>query len=589
MDRSFKADVSFGEPLRCGRGLVDGVDFGSEYNAWAFQVASALKAAQEEVKSAMKLAHSVANMGMIAGPMGVGLEHTMKKKYADEEPPPSPMADPSDKQSEESDGATTEPKAAIEFCALDTSGVEDNKGEDDEHTEPKAAIQICALDTPGVEDNKGEDDEHIEKVIEMVLELESLSGLAMVTKCGHPITPAWKSQVLRYYQLFPMMKAQWVFIHTNADPCALNSPSRRKTSSFEEHAIRRRKLVDEAMLDLTGDPHFGAAHIFIESDVQPMQLVGEGLKSYMAQQHNTLYTLIANFSPVRISNLPFCKGPKLLAIDSALVSALDASINAITATLSEYKKDIAELVKLRNNHQKERESLEKKVSDMGFEIARYDHEGFEDVVMHVNQERRFWNFARDTKTVIAKHADFQVAITDISGYEKFYLVEEREKRQTQPLPDGAVALTITVCVRWIWTKLKGKIVVRSPSRLVHATTIAKKKGLLAAASAELAQVKERQQEKEKELLCKEHKESETLRRHNTAMAVKTFLNAAWSVKVWRAMKPFYHQCTPSTDSTTLMNTFMTTWLTWRAATKQEPLGFEPVQNLSGALLEPMTR
>ena len=75
---------------------------------------------------------------------------------------------------------------------LDTPDADDSA--DESTVAPMEAgppIQISTLDTPGLDDSQGEDDAHIEHVIMQVLEMKTLCGLIMVSKCGCPITPAW--------------------------------------------------------------------------------------------------------------------------------------------------------------------------------------------------------------------------------------------------------------------------------------------------------------------------------------------------------------------------------------------------------------
>ena len=112
-------------------------------------------------------------------------------------------------------------------------------------------IQISALDTPGLDDSMGEDDAHIEQVIVQVLEMKTLCGLIMVSKCGCPITPAWQAQVLRYWKLFPMLRSQWVFVHTKSDPMAVGAKERRSKGSFESMAV------------LTGDKEFSGCALVL--------------------------------------------------------------------------------------------------------------------------------------------------------------------------------------------------------------------------------------------------------------------------------------------------------------------------------------
>mmetsp|Transcript_8880 Transcript_8880/g.24279 ORF Transcript_8880/g.24279 Transcript_8880/m.24279 type:complete len:669 (+) Transcript_8880:81-2087(+) len=566
-DRDFKADIQFSEPLRVGRGLVDGSNIGLvRWGAGStFQIAAAVMVSTGSVVAA---AAAVAGAAQAAA---AAVTHWGSSQNTSE--PQAPVAEMQTQDPPPQDHPSEHRAEGVEATPQRCRAIT----EDPPPQDPMApAIQICALDTPGVEDSKGEDDAHVENIIETVLELETLSGLAMVTKCGHPITPAWKAQVKRYWDLFPMMRGQWIFIHTNADPCAINSPSRVETSSFEEHVEARSRFVDEAMRELTGEASFGAAHLFVESNVKPMRRVGEALSSFLAEQHNMLYSLVANFSPVHISDLPFRKGPKLLAIDEALVSALDATTDAITSTLAEYNQEIGELVKLRNRHHDERAVLEKQVTEIKLLLQTIDHDGFEEVVAYPQKTWEWIGYARASSTLQAKHHDYTVTIYDVNGYQQTYLSEEREKRVVELSSGGLPKITIHVVVKWIWTNLAAKIVVRSPSRLVHRERIVVQKTKLDNLEEKLTMLSDAQAQQEKMLKLKKTAEGFTLKRQRTAHAAKTFLHAAWSVEVWRAMKPFYEACSASTEAKVLMAKFYETWMAWRTASAQPPLGFETV-------------
>merc|ERR1712048_2532 len=136
------------------------------------------------------------------------------------------------------------------------------------------------------------------------------------------------------------------------------------------------------------------------------------LQAHLAEQHNELYTLVANFSPVFIDNLPYQKGPSVIATDQALLSALDSTINAFTAAITEVNEDVGRLMSLRSTQTKERESFDRRIQQLSLEISEIDHDGPIDVVKHVSCPWFWVHYPSDEVQIVTKHAKFKVSVID---------------------------------------------------------------------------------------------------------------------------------------------------------------------------------
>merc|ERR1712048_741484 len=280
------------------------------------------------------------------------------------------------------------------------------------------------------------------------------------------------------------------------------------------------------------------------------------LQAHLAEQHNELYTLVANFSPVFIDNLPYQKGPSVIATDQALLSALDSTINAFTAAITEVNEDVGRLMSLRSTQTKERESFDRRIQQLSLEISEIDHDGPIDVV---------------------KHVKFKVSVIDTSGYKRTYL--EKEFTDVVDVPDsedGIKIVKVGVIVRHYFTILRGKIVVSSESRDVHADKITTKKRDKQHLDEQLAIMVQGHEKAQEQLAVKNDLAVTTQLREKTARAMKTFLSIPWPLTTWKDMRPFYEKYQQEggvMDSQVMLMTFQQLWMTHLEKTGQH-LDFE---------------
>lgn len=435
------------------------------------------------------------------------------------------------------------------------------------------ALQLVALDTPGVEDSKGEDDDNMMKIIDKVIEMGELTGIVMVSKCGHPITPTWKEQVKRYYSQFPMLASQWIFVHTSADPYAKSSPHRRDRSSFETAMSERFALVHEAMREVTGDKEFAAAHIFIEADTYR----AEPLRSYMAQQHNALYSIVASFKPVTISELPFQKGPKLLKMNGLLLSALETNIDSTQATLKELKHDHAELYKMKEEHSKQTAVLRATIREKDLKLFEYDNDAAVDAVGYISETWQFFSWSRGEVELTSKHANYTLSVVDQSGYPvSKAAVENVEILATQD--DGCKQVRVRAVMKQNWSSLNAKVVLSSKMRDVRSAEIDLLKAALAPLRKQLEAIQKDHDREEKLLEGKDDSMRQTTLRYETCRRMKDFINMAWSCETYRGMSAYYQQASDPTHTLSaaeLVELFRIQW--WGYAKGYYHDDFEPVK------------
>lgn len=409
-------------------------------------------------------------------------------------------------------------------------------------TRPQAVeqhLQLDAIDTPGVEDSKGEDDDNMVKIIDAVVELGSLAGIIMVSKCGSPITPTWQAQVNRYFNQFPMLASQWVFVHTNADPYARNNLQRRKTSSFEASMKQRIALVQEAMAQVSGDTSFEAAHIFIEADVE--QDVGGGpLKAYLAREQNALFSVISNFSTVTIAELPFHKGPKVLRMNGMLLGSMNATIKATQATLKDLSSTQAELLEMKEKHNSATASKRQEIQDIKLQLGEMDNNNAVDAFAVVQDVWHFFSYARAHASVRSRHANYTLSIVDQSEDSSTSKNSIKIEKKTNTVhQDGTETVEVDLVNACVWKPLSVKVLLASKMRDVHSEKIAELHALLLPKQEELSRIQD-DHRKAEAILEKNSGSIKTVQaRYEASRAMADFIDSKWSCFTYRHMRPFY--------------------------------------------------
>jgi len=313
----------------------------------------------------------------------------------------------------------------------------------------------------------------------------------------------------------------------------------------------RVKVVTQAMKSLTQDENFESAHIFIESDTDD----SEPLLSFLAEQHNVFFTLIANFIPVYIDSLPFQKGPRLLKIDSTILGALNAAIKATIETLNETKNDLSKLFELWTLHAEETKTLRGNIEYLKGRLKEIDHNGNIDEVRYLSDTWYFFKYPKHVVTLDAKHANYTHTVIDMSGKRHLRI----EKQVVTELDEGKKRITFHTTVKRIWTSLSGKIVVSSKSQDIYRDRILQLKADLKDNELSLKKIEDVQKLQVKHLDIKNKRKTETSVRQKHLIQMRAYLNRNWTNSDYKKMRSFYQEANKIKDSNELVEVFQKAW------------------------------
>ncbi|CAK9048242.1 unnamed protein product, partial [Durusdinium trenchii] len=385
------------------------------------------------------------------------------------------------------------------------------------------------------EDSQGKDDENVLKIIDAVSKMGSLTAIVIVCRFDAPPAENWKQHVLRYWKLFPMLQAQWIVVHTRADP--FSSYTDREDSSFEQTCQERRELVDQAIREVTQDDRFEAAHIFVENNIKDNQV----LKAYFAHQQNTLSSLIATFQPIPIENLRFQKGKDLNSLDQTLLAAFEAEIDTVVKTLEDVKHETAAILKLQELNFQETKDIRCTLNGIDQKLKDIDHHG--PVVTASKYLSAPWGFfwsPEASANLNPDRADAVLEIEDFTGYDGKYLKRKCEDVKNV-LPDGRVELRVSLHVPHFFTRLEARVKTTGPSNVVKAKDIEELKSEQKKFAQKLEEL-EAQQEKTMATYQYRCERNYTLeKRHAEVVDLRLFLMSEWSIGTYKSFHQFYQE------------------------------------------------
>lgn len=396
-------------------------------------------------------------------------------------------------------------------------------------------LRIKALDTPGLEDSQGKDDENVLKIIDAVSKMGSLTAIVIVCRFDAPPAENWKQHVLRYWKLFPMLQAQWIVVHTRADP--FSDYTDRENSSFEQTCQERRELVDQAIREVTQDDRFEAAHIFVENNIKDNQV----LKAYFAHQQNTLSSLIATFQPIPIENLRFQKGKDLNSLDQTLLAAFEAEIDTVVKTLEDVKHETAAILKLQELNFQETKDIRCTLNGIDQKLKDIDHHG--PVVTASKYLSAPWGFfwsPEASANLNPDRPDAVLEIEDFTGYDGKYLKRKCEDVKNV-LPDGRVELRVSLHVPHFFTRLEARVKTTGPSNVVKAKDIEELKSDRTRLTQELEELEAQQEKTMATYKCRCERNDQLEKRHAEVAEMRLFLMTEWSIGTYKSFHQFYQE------------------------------------------------
>ncbi|KAF9429417.1 hypothetical protein BGZ76_001321 [Entomortierella beljakovae] len=188
--------------------------------------------------------------------------------------------------------------------------------------QPSRYYRFNVFDTPGLNDTSGQDESHIFKILQVMSHAQHID-LVIITIRETVFTPQYQNVLRTYFQVFPELKDNVVFVHTKADYVDLH-PHAEKARLIREE--RERKI--HAIVERDGCTHFR-----IDCDLDTNKLV----RSCMTQHVIKEILDLATFNkPVIWRSRTMRKTPRMREVDRAVAEMLFKMSEVTEATL-QYK------------------------------------------------------------------------------------------------------------------------------------------------------------------------------------------------------------------------------------------------------------
>lgn len=205
-------------------------------------------------------------------------------------------------------------------------------------------LRLRFLDTPGLDDSKGRDDEFMPEVLtKMGAQGDAdLLAFVFVVRAGATWSGGFLSAAKRYWEQFPDFRPNWIFLHTAIDPY-LDKDYQPGNTYEEACELRKAKLMSALAANFGGDVKdlMFCPHVFIENEgyIKASRVRGDSVGKRelqllaRAQAVNKLLNNIASNSPVEMKDLPFLKSPKVLEKDRELRGVIEGIKEGMKGTL----------------------------------------------------------------------------------------------------------------------------------------------------------------------------------------------------------------------------------------------------------------
>jgi len=205
-------------------------------------------------------------------------------------------------------------------------------------------ISLQLMDTPGLDDSFGRDDEHIENILHEMgkPEVGSILAFIFIAKSGSPFSNSFLKSVQRYWEQFPLFRHNWIFLHTAMDPSKLDYDDE---SCFEQEVEERKKLLIQSLTKTCRDDEGilpNLPHIFVDNVIPDQAKIARdptlkyGLelkKAARAEAHNHLFLALASSQPVPVQEMSYTKSEHMKHIDDILMQQCCAYRKGLLKTL----------------------------------------------------------------------------------------------------------------------------------------------------------------------------------------------------------------------------------------------------------------
>ncbi|KAF9104781.1 hypothetical protein BGX27_009943 [Mortierella sp. AM989] len=224
--------------------------------------------------------------------------------------------------------------------------------------QPGRFFRFNIFDTPGLNDTSGQDESHIYEILQ-VMSMAQHIDLVIITIRDTVFTPQYQNALRTYFQVFPELKDNVVFVHTKADYADLHPLAEKAKLNREE---RERKI--HGLMGREGCTHFR-----IDCDLDTSKLV----RSCMTQHVIKEILDLATFNkPLTWRSRTMRKTPRMREIDNAVAEVLYKMSEVTEATLRCKDSTGADIYGKRRGLSKKFIENQIKQDDVRFYISEHD-------------------------------------------------------------------------------------------------------------------------------------------------------------------------------------------------------------------------
>ncbi|KAF8968436.1 hypothetical protein BGZ46_010867 [Entomortierella lignicola] len=185
--------------------------------------------------------------------------------------------------------------------------------------QPGRRYRFNIFDTPGLNDTCGQDESHIYKILEVLSQAQHID-LVIITIREAVFTPQYQNVLKTYFQVFPELKDNVVFVHTKADYVDLHPLAEKAKLIRDERENKIHSIMERD----------GCTHFRIDCDLDTNKLVRACMTQHVIKEILDLATFN---KPVYWQSRTMRKTPRMRDIDHAVAEMLFKMSETTEATL----------------------------------------------------------------------------------------------------------------------------------------------------------------------------------------------------------------------------------------------------------------